>query len=117
MSGLGQFFQDSGNPNLDTTARVSRAAYRGAVAGGAAWGGAIAGAEAGGAIGSIIGPEGTVIGGAIGGIVGGVAGSGIGNWAVDHTVNVVGKGADAVTHLVGDAGSHAIHALESLNPF
>jgi len=112
-SALGQWMQDSGNPNLDTSQRIGRSAYRGVVAGGAAWGGAVAGAEAGAAIGTLIGPEGTVIGGIVGGIAGGVIGSGVGNWVVDHTVNAVGDGAKAVTHAVGDAGSTVIHDVGS----
>jgi hypothetical protein len=118
MSGLSQWMQDAGNRNLDTTARVGRATYRGAVVGGAAWGGAVLGAEGGMAIGTAIFPGvGTVIGGAIGGIVGGAIGSGVGNFVVDHTVNFAGHVADTVVHSVGDAGSHAVHFLESLNPF
>jgi hypothetical protein len=118
MSGFGQWLQDGSNPSLDTSARVGRATYRGVVAGGAAWGGAVLGAQGGAAIGTVIVPGvGTVVGGLIGGVVGGAVGSGIGNFVVDHTVNWVGHASDAVVHSVGDAGSHAVHFLESLNPF
>ena len=110
-AGLSQWMQDSNRADLTTSERVGRTTYRGLVAGGAAWAGAVAGGEIGGAIGTAICPGvGTVIGGAIGGIAGGVIGSGAGNWVVDHTVDAVGHGTEAVVNAVGDAGSTAIHA-------
>ncbi|MBO0686243.1 MAG: hypothetical protein J2P45_24100, partial [Candidatus Dormibacteraeota bacterium] len=114
---LGQWMQDSGNPHLDTTARVARTAEAGIVTGGLGWGGAIAGAEAGGVIGSIFPGPGTVIGAFIGGIAGGVAGSGFGSYVVGHTAGAIGDAADWTGHEVTSLGGGAVHALESLNPF
>jgi uncharacterized protein YukE len=127
-SGLNQWFQDAGNPRLDTASKVGRATYRGVAVGAATWVLATQGAELGMGIGSFAGPVGTVVGGVIGGVVGGVVGSGVANFVVDHTVNWVGHATDTAVHTVesggkafvhdvGDAGSKAIHFLASLNPF
>lgn len=99
-AGLNQWTQDANRTDLDTAAKVGRAATRGVVAGGAGWAGAWAGAQLGAGIGTAIGgPVGTVVGGFVGGVVGGVIGSGIGNEVADHVVDFAGDVADQASQV------------------
>jgi uncharacterized protein YukE len=109
-AGVGQYFGDAGNPNLDTSARAGRIAMQTATVGTASAVGAWGGAAGGAAIGTAICPgPGTVIGGVVGGIVG----SGVAGGIVDHfndgVVDWAGHAADDVADGVKDFTSGAEH--------
>ncbi|HMJ95542.1 MAG TPA: hypothetical protein VK486_06800 [Thermoleophilaceae bacterium] len=94
-AGAAQYFDDQGNPNLNTPERVGRVGAQSVTVGGAAalggWGGAVGGA----AIGTAICPGvGTVVGGVVGGIVGGGLAGGVVDHFNDSVVNWAGTAAD-----------------------
>ncbi len=99
-----QWTRDANDPDIDTTAQVGRAAWRGGLTAAGGWAGATAGAEAGAAIGSLFPGPGTVIGGVVGGIIGGVIGSGVASSVADATVDFAGDVADKAGDIVDDVG-------------
>jgi hypothetical protein len=117
-AGVGQYFDDADNPNLDTAQRSGRVAAQTVTVGGAAalggWGGAVGGA----AIGTAICPGvGTVVGGVIGGIVGGGVAGGVVDHFNDSVVNWAGNAADDTAGWIGDKASDAGDALDSITPW
>jgi hypothetical protein len=128
-AGVGQYFSDAGNPNLDTAQRSGRIAAQTVTVGGASalggWGGAVGGA----AIGTAICPGvGTVVGGVVGGIIGGGVAGGLADHFNDSVVNWAGNAADDAWNWTSNAGSDignwasgavsdAGDVLDSLNPF
>ena len=72
----GQWKEDSHNPSIGETEKVTRAAMKGAGSAGGAW----LGVEMGAAVGACVGGP---VGAAVGGIIGGVIGSGLGKMAAD----------------------------------
>jgi hypothetical protein len=101
-AGVGQYFADANNPNLDGSERTGRIAAQTVTVGGASALGAWGGAAGGAAIGTAICPGvGTVIGGVVGGIVGG----GLAGGVVDHFNDTVVDWAGDVSNTVEDFGS------------
>jgi hypothetical protein len=102
-AGVGQYFDDLDNPNLNGAERTGRIGMQTVTVGGASalggWGGAAAGA----AIGTAICPGvGTVVGGVIGGIAGGALAGGVVDKFNDSVVDWAGGAADSVSDFVSD---------------
>jgi uncharacterized protein YukE len=117
-AGAGQYFDDLGNPNLDTAQRAGRVGAQTVTVGGAAalggWGGAVGGA----AIGTAICPGvGTVVGGVVGGIVGGGLAGGVVDHFNDSVVNWAGNAADDAWNWTSNAASDVGDKLDSITPW
>jgi uncharacterized protein YukE len=128
-AGVGQYFDDADNPNLDNAQRAGRVGAQTVTVGGAAalggWGGAVGGA----AIGTAICPGvGTVVGGVVGGIVGGGVAGGLVDHFNDSVVNWAGNATDDAwnwtSNAAGDAANWASSAasdvgdkLDSVTPW
>jgi hypothetical protein len=117
-AGVGQYFADANNPNLDGSERTGRIAAQTVTVGGASALGAWGGAAGGAAIGTAICPGvGTVIGGVVGGIVGG----GVAGGVVDHFNDTVVDWAGDVSNTVEDVGGDIIEGagevLDDITPW
>lgn len=110
-AGVGQYFADANNPNLDASERTGRIIAQSATVGTASAAGAWAGAAGGAAIGTMICPGvGTVIGGVVGGIVvGGIAGG-----VVDHFNDAVVNWAGDFSNTVEDVGGNIVDGAKDL---
>jgi uncharacterized protein YukE len=102
-AGVGQYFDDLDNPNLNGAERTGRIGMQTVTVGGASalggWGGAAGGA----AIGTMICPGvGTVVGGVIGGIAGGALAGGVVDKFNDGLVNLGGDIGDGVSDFVSN---------------
>jgi hypothetical protein len=110
-AGVGQYFADAGNPNLDGSERAGRIVAQSATVGTASALGAWGGAAGGAAIGTMICPGvGTVIGGVVGGIVGGGLAGGI----VDHFNDAVVDWAGDFSNTVEDVGGDIVEGAGDL---
>lgn len=117
-SGVGQYFADAQNPELDGSERTGRIVAQSATVGTASalggWGGAAGGA----AIGTMILPGvGTVIGGVVGGIIGGGLAGGIVDHFNDSVVDWAGDVSNDVEEFAGDALDTAGEVLDDLTPW
>jgi hypothetical protein len=102
-AGVGQYFDDLDNPNLNGAERTGRVAMQTATVGTASALGAWGAAAGGAAIGTAICPGvGTVIGGVIGGIAGGALAGGVVDKFNDSVVDWAGGAADTVSDFVSD---------------
>jgi uncharacterized protein YukE len=124
-AGVGQYFADAGNPNLNGAERTGRIGMQTLTVGGASavggWAGAIAGAEGGAAIGTMICPGiGTAVGTVVGGVVGGIVGGGVLGGLADHfndtVVDWAGNAADDVKDAVGEGLDTAGKILDDITP-
>jgi hypothetical protein len=110
-AGVGQYFADANNPNLDGSERAGRIIAQSATVGTASAAGAWAGAAGGAAIGTAICPGvGTVVGGVVGGIVGG----GIAGGVVDHFNDAVVNWAGDFSNTVEDVGGDVVDGAKDL---
>lgn len=110
-AGVGQYFADAGDPNLDGSERTGRIVAQSATVGTASALGAWGGAAGGAAIGTMICPGvGTVIGGVVGGIVGGGLAGGI----VDHFNDAVVDWAGDFSNTVEDVGGDIVDGAGDL---
>ncbi len=101
-AGVGQYFDDLDDPNLNTAERSGRIGMQTLTVGGASAAGGWAAAAGGAAIGTAICPGvGTVIGGVVGGIAGGALAGGIVDKFNDGLVDLGGDLADGAADLVG----------------
>jgi type VII secretion system ESX-1 substrate len=117
-AGVGQYFADEGNPNLDGSERTGRITAQTVTVGGASALGAWGGAAGGAAIGTMICPGvGTVIGGVVGGIVGGGVAGGIVDHFNDGVVDWAGDASNAVEEFADDALDKAGDVLDDLTPW
>ena len=117
-AGVGQYFADAGDPNLDGSERTGRIVAQSATVGGASALGAWGGAAGGAAIGTAICPGvGTVIGGVVGGIVGGGVAGGIVDHFNDSVVDWAGDASNAVEDFAGDALDTAGDVLDDITPW
>ena len=117
-AGVGQYFDDADNPNLDTAQRSGRIGAQTVTVGGAAALGGGGGAVGGMGIGTAICPGvGTVVGGFVGGIVGGGVAGGLVDHFNDSVVNWAGNAADDAAGWVGDKLDDAGDVLDSITPW
>ena len=117
-SGVGQYFADANNPNLDGSERAGRITAQAVTAGGASALGAWGGAAGGAAIGTMICPGvGTVIGGVVGGIVGGGLAGGIVDHFNDSVVDWAGDVSNDIEEGVGDFVEGAGEVLDDITPW
>jgi uncharacterized protein YjbJ (UPF0337 family) len=116
-AGVGQYFADANNPNLNGTERTGRIVAQSATVGTASavggWGGAMGGA----AIGTMICPGvGTVVGGVVGGIIGGGVLGGLADHFNDGLVDWAGGAADDVADFAGDVKDKAGDLIDDITP-
>jgi uncharacterized protein YukE len=117
-AGVGQYFADADNPNLDASERTGRIAAQTVTVGGASALGAWGGAAGGAAIGTAICPGvGTVVGGVVGGIVGGGVAGGVVDHFNDTVVDWAGDASNAVEDFADDAVDKAGEVLDDITPW
>jgi hypothetical protein len=117
-AGVGQYFADANNPNLDGSERTGRIAAQTVTVGGASALGAWGGAAAGAAIGTAICPGiGTVVGGVVGGIVGGGVVGGVVDHFNDSVVDWAGDVSNTVEDVGGDIIEGAGEVLDDITPW